>query len=183
MNYIHYWMSGLSRLKELPDTHPAHTFQQHKAKLLYYFTRVKNMKNLIKIFLSCILSIGSLVQATESLQSASPQGASAYIISPNNGETVGEQVTIKFGLKEMGIAPAGFDKANTGHHHLIIDGECLPALDQPLGGNVIHFGGGQTETTIKLSKGKHTLQLILGNHLHIPHNPPVVSDKITITVE
>ncbi|MFK8068003.1 MAG: DUF4399 domain-containing protein [Gammaproteobacteria bacterium] len=141
------------------------------------------MKNLINIFLGCLLFIGTTTLAAESLQSASPQGASAYIISPIDGETVGEKVTIKFGLKEMGVSPAGLDKANTGHHHLIIDGDCLPALDQPLGGEVVHFGGGQTETTIDLSKGTHTLQLILGNHLHIPHNPPVVSEKITITVE
>ncbi|EDY85846.1 Rod shape-determining protein RodA [gamma proteobacterium HTCC5015] len=81
------------------------------------------------------------------------------------------------------MAPAGVEKANTGHHHLLVDFESLPPLDRPLGADVKHFGGGQTETTIDLKPGEHTLQLILGDHLHIPHNPAVVSEKITITVE
>lgn len=144
------------------------------------------MKNTAQFLIFAFALIGSLIstaQAADVEQSASPEGAQAYIISPVDGETVSESVTIKFGLKGMGIAPAGFEKANTGHHHLIVDGEGLPAFDQPMGGEVVHFGGGQTEVTIDLAKGMHTLQLILGNHLHIPHNPPVVSEKITITVE
>ena len=115
--------------------------------------------------------------------SKSPEGAKVYIISPSDGETVDTEVLVKFGLQGMGVAPAGTDKENTGHHHLIVDGEKLPDLDKPMGSDVMHFGGGQTEKLVKLEKGKHTLQMILGNYLHVPHNPPVVSEKITIIVE
>ena len=114
--------------------------------------------------------------------SPSPEGATVYIISPAHGETVGENVTVKFGLQGMGIAPAGLDKANTGHHHLLVDAEKLPEAGKPMDKEALHFGGGQTETTIALPKGMHTLQLVLGNYLHIPHEPPVVSEKITIYV-
>ncbi len=89
-----------------------------------------------------------------------------------------------FGLKGMGVAPAGTDKENTGHHHLIIDAP-LPPLDEPIPADDhhVHFGGGQTETTIELAPGTHTLQLLLADQNHVPHEPPVVSDRITITVE
>ena len=112
----------------------------------------------------------------------SPKGASAYIISPENGDIVGQTFSVKFGLMGMGIAPAGTDKANTGHHHLLIDGK-LPDMNAPLGSNVKHFGGGQTESEITLKPGSHTLQLVLGDYMHVPHNPPVTSDVITITVK
>lgn len=141
------------------------------------------MKKLL-LFGITALSFASFLAHAEGLPvTTSPDGASVYIISPKDGETVGEEFTVKFGLRGMGVAPAGIEKENTGHHHLLVDVETLPALDQPLGKEVMHFGGGQTEATITLPKGKHTLQLILGNHLHIPHNPPVVSDKISIVVE
>ncbi len=138
------------------------------------------MKYLLSAFLVTLLPFVSLAQASE--QSPSPAGARVYIISPANGESVGTMLTIKFGLQGMGVAPAGLDKKSTGHHHLIIDGK-VPALDKAMGKGVKHFGGGQTETTIELSKGKHTLQLILGNHRHIPHKPPVLSEQITIFVK
>ena len=83
----------------------------------------------------------------------------------------------------MGVSPAGLLKTNTGHHHLIVDGTQLPALDQPMGADLMHFGGGQTEKTIELSEGTHSLQLILGDANHIPHDPPIISEKITITVK
>jgi len=123
----------------------------------------------------------SLPSYAQDLSSPAPANAQVYFISPSNGDTVPSTFTVQFGLKGMGVAPAGFDKANTGHHHLIIDGE-LPAAGKPMGSEVKHFGGGQTETTLTLPKGQHSLQLILGNHLHVPHTPPVVSEKITITV-
>jgi hypothetical protein len=118
-------------------------------------------------------------------RTASPEGANLYIISPANGEMVTSPVTIKFGLKGMGVAPAGTDRENTGHHHLMIDVSSLPDLNMPLPADAqhVHFGGGQTETTVELSPGQHTLQLILGDMSHIPHDPPVLSEKITITVE
>jgi hypothetical protein len=126
-----------------------------------------------------------LSSGTALARTASPEGANLYIISPANGEVVTSPVTIKFGLKGMGVAPAGTDRENTGHHHLMIDVSSLPNLDIPLPADAqhVHFGGGQTETTIDLSPGRHTLQLILGDMSHIPHDPPVLSEKITITVE
>ena len=106
-----------------------------------------------------------------------------YFISPSDGATVSQTFTVRFGLKGMGIAPAGVEKAGTGHHHLLID-TGLPDLNYavPADENHVHFGGGQTQTTITLSPGTHTLQLLLGDHNHVPHQPPVVSKKITITV-
>lgn len=117
-------------------------------------------------------------------QSPSPQGANLYFISPNNGDTVSSPVTVKFGLKNMGIAPAGIDVENTGHHHILID-TGLPALDKPIPAddNHRHFGKGQTETNIELAPGKHTLQLLLGDFAHTPHAPTVMSEQITITVK
>ncbi|MBL4764647.1 MAG: DUF4399 domain-containing protein [Colwellia sp.] len=114
---------------------------------------------------------------------AAPSHASVYIITPLDGATVSESFTIKFGLQGMGVSPAGYDKKNTGHHHLLIDGKKLPAFNKPMSSEVKHFGGGQTQTDITLPKGTHTLQLILGDHRHMPHSPAVVSKKITITVE
>jgi len=109
--------------------------------------------------------------------------AEVYIISPKDGEHVTPEFTVKFGLKGMGVAPAGVEKAGTGHHHLLIDTD-LPDLNYavPNDPHHIHFGGGQTEATIKLSPGTHTLQLLLADHNHQPHNPAIVSDRITIIV-
>jgi hypothetical protein len=139
------------------------------------------MKYLLTLFIS--LGLYSSVCSADLPIYNSPEGARVYIISPANGETVNKIVTVKFGLQNMGISPAGLDKANTGHHHLMIDGKKLPNTGKVMGREVIHFGGGQTEKTIELSKGKHTLQLVLGNYLHILHNPPVVSEEITIFVK
>ena len=116
------------------------------------------------------------------LTTPSPKGALAYIVSPKNGETVDGTFTVIFGLAGMGIAPAGVEQENTGHHHLLVDQESLPAEGVPMGSPPIHFGKGQTEAEVTLEPGTHTLQLIMGNHFHVPHNPPVVSEKITITV-
>jgi len=131
------------------------------------------------------ISVFFLIAGSALARTPSPEGAQVYIISPVNGEMVSNPVTVRFGLKGMGVAPAGIEKQNTGHHHLLIDTESLPVLDKPLPADSQHkhFGGGQTETTIELSPGKHTLQLILGDKSHIPHNPPVISKKITITVK
>ena len=143
------------------------------------------MKNFFQIIplAATLLVIPALSSADNKTLSASPNGASAYFISPKNGDITGESVTVRFGLRGMGVAPAGTMKANTGHHHLVIDSTELPAEGRPMGSNVKHFGGGQTETVLNLTKGKHTLQLVLGDHSHTPHSPPVVSEKITISVE
>ena len=113
-----------------------------------------------------------------------PTKPSVYIISPKNGALVQNPVIIRFGLKGMGVAPAGIDKANTGHHHILIDVDPPPAIDAPIPADDQHrhFGGGQTETALELSPGQHTLQLLLGDKNHVPHDQPVLSEKITITV-
>ena len=118
-------------------------------------------------------------------RSPAPKGAKAYIVSPADGSTVSSPVTIVFGLEGMGVAPAGIEEENTGHHHLLINTDPntldwdsgLPATDQ-----IVHFGGGQTQVTKELPAGTHTLQLLLGDWSHVPHDPPVMSAVITITV-
>ena len=118
--------------------------------------------------------------------SKAPEGAKAYFISPLDGEALKGKFKVRFGLSGVGVAPAGVNVAKTGHHHLLINQppEKLD-LNVPLPANqqVLHFGGGQTETELELPPGKHTLQLLLGNYLHIPHDPPIVSEKITVTVK
>lgn len=101
-----------------------------------------------------------------------------------DGAIVPPGFRVTFSINGMGIAPAGVAIENTGHHHLLIDVTELPDLNQPLPatGNILHFGKGQTETTLDLAEGEHTLQLVLADYRHIPHEPPVVSDPITITV-
>lgn len=110
--------------------------------------------------------------------------ASVYIVSPAHGQVVTSPVTVVFGLSGAGVAPAGIDKKNTGHHHLIINAE-TPNMKNSIAKDESHrhFGGGQTQTTLKLSPGKHTLQLVLGDKSHIPHHPPVVSKVIEIFVK
>ncbi len=119
------------------------------------------------------------------LISQAPAGAGVYIISPVDGEEVATTFTVIFGLSGMGIAPAGIEKENTGHHHILIDLEEMPDMSLPLPttDNIKHFGAGQTETSLTLAPGEHTLQLLLGNHLHVPHQSPVMSKKITVTVK
>jgi Domain of unknown function (DUF4399) len=113
----------------------------------------------------------------------SPPGAEAYFIDLKDGATVPEKLKLSFGLKNMGVAPAGSDLPNSGHHHLLIDTE-LPPLNQPIPNDFkhLHFGGGQTETEITLKPGTHTLQLLLGDKNHFPHTPPVMSPRIHVTV-
>ncbi|MET1254098.1 DUF4399 domain-containing protein [Aliikangiella maris] len=143
---------------------------------------MKKLKTCFALLLAGLFS-ANLIAGDQLKTSPSPDGAKVYIISPKDGEEVSSTFTVKFGLSGMGVAPAGVDKANTGHHHLIIDGKELPKAGVPMGANVKHFGGGQTETSVTLPKGKHTLQLILGDMLHIPHDPMVVSEKITVIVK
>lgn len=111
--------------------------------------------------------------------------ARAFIIEPADGAVVTSPVTVKFGLENMIVIPAGVSHPNSGHHHLLVDVDTLPDLSLPIPADVrhIHFGKGQKETAIELTPGTHTLQLLLGDHLHRPHDKPVVSEKITITVK
>lgn len=126
----------------------------------------------------------SLISPFSYAQSTAPADAKVYFISPGDGDILNNPVTVRFGLKNMGVAPAGTQVENTGHHHLLIDTE-LPALDMPVPSDDHHrhFGKGQTETQLTLPPGKHTLQLLMGDFRHIPHNPPLFSEKITITVK
>lgn len=121
--------------------------------------------------------------AADTTLTPSKEGASVRIISPADGENLASPVTIVFGLAGMGVAPAGVDKAGTGHHHLIIDAP-LPPLGQtiPTNDNYRHFGGGQTQVTLDLEPGEHTLQLLLADYKHMPHEPPVYSEVIRIRV-
>ena len=127
-----------------------------------------------------------LVTAVAGAQDRTPSapGAEAYIISPKDGAKVTSPIVVQFGLKGMGIAPAGVKFENTGHHHLLIDTDAPSDLNAPLPASekVVHFGKGQTETSVTLPPGKHTLQLLLGDAAHTPHNPPVMSKKITVIV-
>ena len=117
---------------------------------------------------------------------AAPAGAEVYFIAPQNGAKLHSPVTIKFGLKGMGIAPAGIKFDNTGHHHLLVDTDVSELkLDAPMPATdkIVHFGKGQTETTLTLTPGKHTLQLIFADYLHQSFDPPLISKKITIIVD
>ena len=139
------------------------------------------MKNKLVLlsFTASLFCSGSLLAA-----SPSPEGAKAYIVSPADGDTVSSPVKVVFGLDGMEVVPAGTDKPNSGHHHLLINTD-EPDLDKPIPKDAkhVHFGKGQTETTVELEPGRHTLQLLLGDKAHIPHNPPVASEVITITVK
>jgi len=135
-----------------------------------------------------LLALLPLTVAAQDLpRTPAPEGARVYIAAPADGEAVSNPVTVRFGLSGMGVAPAGINHSGTGHHHLLIDvtDDALPPMDRPLPASdrVRHFGGGQTQITLELEPGEHTLQLLLGDHLHIPHDPPVMSQPITITVE
>jgi len=116
-------------------------------------------------------------------QSTMPPDAKVYIIWPGDGQVIKGAFWVRMGLSGAGIAPAGVEKANTGHHHLIVDAD-LPPLDQPIPNdhNHLHFGLGQTEARLDLPPGKHTLQLLLADANHVPHQPPLYSKRITVTV-
>ncbi|MEE2704946.1 MAG: DUF4399 domain-containing protein [Pseudomonadota bacterium] len=118
-------------------------------------------------------------------RSDAPDGAKAYIISPKSGQVLSSPITVKFGLLGMGVAPAGVEYPDTGHHHLIINRE-VKKFNQPLPSgepDILHFGGGQTETVLDLEEGDYELYLILGDHDHVPHASPIISEKIKITIK
>ena len=138
------------------------------------------------VTLLCLMSVCAPVAADPAAlpRTKAPAGAEAYIISPTDGATVTSPVTVVFGLKGMGVAPAGVQQANTGHFHLLVD-VGLPPQDRPIpkDDQYLHFGGGQTQTTLKLAPGKHTLQLLMGDYAHLSFDPAVASPVITITVK
>ncbi|AWJ90966.1 DUF4399 domain-containing protein [Azospirillum baldaniorum] len=128
-------------------------------------------------------STPSTPDAAKSGRTAAPKDVYIYVGWPNDGEVVRGRFKVWFGLRNFGVAPAGVRKDNTGHHHLLVDTD-LPPMDEPIPNNrnYIHFGKGQTETYLELPPGRHTLQLLMGDAEHIPHDPPILSKKITITV-
>lgn len=145
------------------------------------------MNRSLTLILIPILSLLFAVTAQAELKRvAPPEGAKVYIISPADGETIRGPVTVRMGLRGMGVAPAVMDHPNTGHHHLLVNlplaqvdlNAPLPFTDQTL-----HFGGGQTEVDLELPKGTHTLQLLFMDYRHMSFDPPVVSEVVTITVE
>lgn len=129
----------------------------------------------------CVLGAAT---AADLPRSPAPKDVELYFNSPKDGETVTGPVTVRFGLRGMGIAPAGVAIEKTGHHHLLIDA-APPAFNMPVpaDANHVHFGKGQTEAQVTLAPGRHTLQLLLADHLHIPHDPPILSKPITVTVK
>ncbi len=124
------------------------------------------------------------VEAPALERTSSPEGARVFFISPADGDTVSNPVRVEFGIEGMAVAKAGVDQPHSGHHHLLIDAG-LPDLGLPIPADDqhIHFGDGSTSTEITLPPGQHTLRMLLGDFRHVPHDPPLVSETITITVE
>ena len=137
------------------------------------------IKNIFVSAVSGLLLLGNASAAT------SPAGAEISILEPQDGAVLSGPVTVRFGVKGMDIAPAGEVKDNSGHFHLLIDTDELPIAGQPIAKDEhhLHFGKGQTATTLTLAPGEHTLQLELGDGAHVPHTPPVISKRIKITAK
>lgn len=147
------------------------------------------MKRITALFAAGLLAMAGPALASDT---PAPDGAEVYFVNLSDGDTVDSPVTVVFGLEGMGVAPAGMDADMTGHHHILIDraplGEGPGGADElttslPADDHHRHFGGGQTQVTLDLEPGEHTLQLVLGDHNHVPHDPPITSDVISITVE
>jgi hypothetical protein len=136
----------------------------------------------VSIFLFTVFLFAPIQSYTESY---SDKNKRLFFITPSNGEEVTNPVTIKFGIVGMEIVPAGKDKPMSGHHHLLVNVEKLPNMKSPIPAdkNHLHFGKGQTETQLNLPSGRHTLQLLLGDYMHVPHEKPLISDKIEIIVK
>ncbi len=139
---------------------------------------------MLRIFTFLLATVFTTAAAQAGGMTPAPKEAKAHIIAPADGATVSSPFKVYFGLSGMGVAPAGVEKKNTGHHHLIINAP-LPPMNEPIpaNDNYRHFGGGQTEAMIDLPPGRHTLQLLVGDWTHVPHATPIMSEKITITVK
>lgn len=138
-----------------------------------------------KMLMSAGAALCLLAQSSLAGETPRPDDAYLYIGWPRDGEVITQQpFRVWFGLRNFGVAPAGVERANTGHHHLIIDAP-LPAADEeiPNDKNHLHFGAGQSEVMLELPPGRHTLQLVMGDHDHVPHDPPLVSRRVTIYVK
>ncbi len=142
------------------------------------------MRYIFKFAAACALAMS--VTAVHAGDTPAPKDAKVYFVNLKDGQEVTNPVTIRFGLSGMGVAPAGTEKEKTGHHHLIINEKIEgDELNEPIPSdeNHRHFGGGQTEITLDLPTGQVTLQLVLADWSHVPHNPPVMSERITVTVK
>ena len=145
--------------------------------------RLGRFRWLVPIALVLLTPIGAVAESGIP-RTPRPPGVELYFITPAAGQRLSSPLTVRFGLRGMGVAPAGTEKPETGHHHLLIDTE-LERLDLPIPNDAAHrhFGKGQTEVELELPPGAHRLQLVLGDHNHVPHDPPVVSERIEIVVE
>jgi hypothetical protein len=131
-----------------------------------------------------VCGLSTAIAHAQDFRSPAPTGAKVYFIEPKDGVEITGPVTVKMGLTGMGVAPAGVEKKDTGHHHILVDQKLADLMGPiPADDKHRHFGAGQTETVLTLAPGKHTLQLVLGDHNHIPHNQIVASETITITVK
>jgi hypothetical protein len=180
LNHVHFGRGQTSA--EVTLTPGEHTLQLLLADHEHVPHDPPVMSPVVRVVVADIAG-GALAGVSATGRRPSPPDAAVYFVYPRNGEVIYPNSTIRFGIRNMGVAPAGVAKPDTGHHHLIIDAE-TPALDVPIPSdpNHLHFGGGQTEVKITLKQGKHTLQLILADEQHIPHDPPVMSERITVTV-
>jgi len=139
------------------------------------------MRKSLILLLSAVLLASMPVLA----RTPAPQNAQVYFIWPSDGMEVRQAFWLRMGLRNMGVAPKGTDIANTGHHHVLIDVDLPENMHEPVASdrNHLHFGAGETEARIELPPGRHTLQLLLADKDHIPHDPPIYSKKITVTVK
>ena len=141
---------------------------------------MKQIRLLVPLAAACTLLAGVAMADPKPM----PPDAKVYIIWPADGQVIpGGKFWVRMGLSNAGVAPAGIEKANTGHHHLLVDTD-LPPLDQeiPNDKNHLHYGLGQTEAHLELPPGRHTLQMLFADENHVPTNPPLYSKKITIIV-
>jgi hypothetical protein len=136
------------------------------------------------VFAASLLAVVLAGMPSVSEPTPAPQNAEVYIIWPPDGQVIsGGKFWVRMGLRGMGVCPKGVERANCGHHHLVVDSE-LPPLDKeiPSDREHMHFGAGETDARVELPPGKHTLQLLLGDSKHVPFDPPVYSKKITVIV-
>jgi hypothetical protein len=181
LNHIHFGRGQTSA--EITLTPGEHTLQLLLGDHEHVPHDPPVVSDVVRVYVSDTAAGAPQTAAASSGRQPSPPDAAVYFVYPHDGDVIYPSSTIRFGLRNMGVAPAGIAKPNTGHHHLIIDAE-TPPLDAPIPSdpNHIHFGAGQTEVKLKLTPGPHTLQLILADENHVPHDPPVMSERIKVTV-
>ena len=183
--------AGEAKKTEIRTVTPKASKQTHNTVKT---TRTAPVKNRVVPIVAATTAVAAATVVASNTETSTPssEGAELYIavleteqeveLADSQGIGITNPIKIVFGLTGMGVAPAGVDAENTGHHHLLIDADELPAEGEPMGDDVFHFDAGETEALLELQPGEHTLQLILGDKNHIPHSPIVSSEKITVTV-